>query len=71
MNRKVRSGGVQHELEVLKEIIKSSPALYEKVIKRMRNLRHQHSLTLNDYVKEKESARSSDRLDSRNRNYST
>ncbi|MFW7377922.1 MAG: hypothetical protein ACOH5I_03820 [Oligoflexus sp.] len=63
-------GGGLEELDVLKEIIKSNPSLYDKVIQRMRQLRIQNRQSIGDYLKEKEINGSSDRLDARKRNYS-
>lgn len=57
------------ELEILKEIIRSNPNLYDKVLSRMRQLRHEIKLSLNDYVRETESGGSTDHLDARKRDY--
>ena len=63
-------GGNQEELDILKDIIKSNPQLHEKVINRIRQLRLQHGQSLGDYLREKESSGTSDRLDAKKRNYS-
>jgi len=63
-------GGNQEELDILKDIIKSNPQLYDKVLSRIRQIRLQHGQSIGDYLREKESSGSSDRLDARKRNYS-